>query len=135
MKNSKMVTIYRFHPMTIFRGGAYPLFSVEMTNWDSDLQLAIKAFDEFNLQSISSDELEEMNDGNYKNSSDNVWLLAVIESATIPVADYKRYLKDTSNIEIVGYACDYDFKTEKGKSFMPNGKKVLKKLYQSIYGS
>lgn len=130
-----MITIYRFHPMTIFRGGGYPIISVEMTDWDSDLQLAKKAFDEFNLQSISSDELEEMNDSNYNNSSDNIWVLAAIESATIPVADYKRYLKDTSDIEIVGYACDYDFNTEAEKSFMPNGKKVSKKLYQTIYGS
>jgi len=135
MKNSKMITIYRFHPMAIFRGGGYPLNSVKMTDWNSDLQLANRAFDEFNLQSISSDELEEMNDSNYKNSSDNVWILAAIESATIPLTNYKRYLKDTSDIEIVGYACDYDFKTEKEKSFMPNGKKVSKKLYQTIYGS
>ena len=133
MKNSKMITIYRFHPMTIFRGGGYPL--MEMTEWDSDLQLAKKAFDEFNLQSILPAELDEMKDSNYENSSDNVWILAAIESATIIVADYIRYLKNTSDIEIVGYACDYDFKTENEKSFMPNGKKVPKKLYQTIYGS
>ena len=134
MENSKMVTVYRFHPMTIFRGGGYPLMSVEMTDWDIDLQLSEKAFNDFNLQSISSEELEEMNDSNFKNSSDNVWIFGAIESANISVADYKRYLKDTSDIEIVGYACDYDFKTEKEKSFMPNGKAVSKKLYQSIYG-
>jgi len=133
MKNSKMITVYRFNPMTIYRGGGYPIDSVEMTDWNEDKSEAEKAFNKFNLKSISKSEIEEMNNGNL--FGDKVWLLGEAQSATIPVSEYKRYLHDTSNIEIVGYACDYDFKTEKEKSFMPNGKRVSKKLYQSIYGS
>lgn len=131
-----MVTVHRFNPMTIYKGGGYPIGSAEMTDWDSDLSKAVKAFDEFSLKSISADELEEMNDSNsFGGGSESVWVMAEIQSATIPMAEYNRYLKDTSDIEIVGYACDYDFKTEREKSMMPNGKKVSKKLYQSIYGN
>lgn len=132
MKNSKMITVFRFHPVTIYKGGGYPMDSVEMTDWNSDKSKAEKAFDDFNLKSISEEEVEQMLDGNL--FGDKVWVLAEIQLATIPMTDYKRYLKDTSDIEIVGYACDYDFKIEKEKSFMPNGKKVSKKLYQTIYG-
>jgi len=131
-----MVTIHRFNPMTIYKGGGYPLASAEITDWDNDLSKAVKAFDGFSLKSISADELEEMNDSNlFAGGAESVWVLAEIQSATIPMSEYKRYLKNTADIEIVGYACDYDFKTEREKSMMPNGKKVSKKIYQSIFGS
>lgn len=130
-----MVTVHRFNPMTIYKGGGYPIGSAEMTDWDNDLSLAVKAFDDFSLKSISADELEEMNDSNsFGGGSESVWILAEIQSATIPISEYERYLKQ-GDMEIVGYACDYDFKTEREKSMMPNGKKVAKKLYQSIFGT
>lgn len=126
--NEKTVTVFRFNPMTIYKGGGYPLFSVEITDWNTNILEAKKAFDSFGVKSISKDEMDD-----FIFSTDNTFILGEIQAATILESEYKEYLKDTSNIEIIGYACNYDFKIIEEKSFMATGKKVPKKMLQSMY--
>jgi len=135
VNSDNRITVYRFNPMLIFKGGGYPIKSVSPTEWHIDKSKAMDVFNTFNHTLISNTERIEMmesNDGD-TDADSNVWILAAVEAATVSQADYDEYLKDTSNDEIIGNAADYDFVTVSEKKFMPNGTKVPAKLYKSIY--
>lgn len=135
INSDNTVTVYRFNPMLIFKGGGYPIKSVSPTEWHIDKSKAMDFFNTFNHTLIAFDERIEMmesNDGD-TDADSNVWILAAVEAAIVSQADYDDYLKDTSNDEIIGNAADYDFVTVAEKKFMPNGTKVPAKLYKSIY--
>jgi len=125
------ITVYRFHPMLIWKGGGYPLQSVDLSLWNKNKNHASALFNNFNTNTIEQEELQEIIDSN-EFGDDKTWILATIESAEVPLSVYNEYLKSMDD-ELINNAADYDFKTIKEKTFMPNGEKVPNVLYKTIY--